>query len=198
MKLFLKLTLLVAVLGLTACGDNRYFGDAGMGSGAGAGSGAAGDPNSVAYFNETVGDRVLFEVDTSTLTAEGRATLDDQADRLLRERYPLEIAMAAAAAEDVDSAFEWIERAYALREPWLVFLEVDPRFDPLAADPMVDSVAGQQPHVRLLRRERRPGQRRSRYRRRRCFASRRAGRLRQGRRREEAHGTGARATGHQP
>ena len=84
MKLFLKLTLLVAVLGLTACGDNRYFGDAGMGSGAGAGSGAAGDPNSVAYFNETVGDRVLFEVDTSTLTAEGRATLDDQADWLLR------------------------------------------------------------------------------------------------------------------
>ena len=31
-----------------------------------------------------MGDRVLFEVDTSTLTAEGRATLDDQADWLLR------------------------------------------------------------------------------------------------------------------
>jgi peptidoglycan-associated lipoprotein len=84
MKLFLKLTLLVAVLGLSACGDNRYFGDNGMGSGAGAGAGAAGDPNSVAYFNETVGDRVLFEVDQSTLTASGRATLDDQADWLLR------------------------------------------------------------------------------------------------------------------
>ena len=84
MKLFLKLTLLVAVLGLTACGDNRYFGDNRMGGGAGAGTGAAGDPNSVAYFNETVGDRVLFVVDTSTLTDEGRATLDDQADWLLR------------------------------------------------------------------------------------------------------------------
>jgi peptidoglycan-associated lipoprotein len=84
MKLFLKLTLLVAVLGLTACGDNRYFGDNRMGSGAGAGAGEAGDPNSVAYFNETVGDRVLFEVDQSTLTAEARGILDLQADWMLR------------------------------------------------------------------------------------------------------------------
>ena len=35
MNTFLKLTLLVTVLGLSACGDNRYFGDARMG---GAGS----------------------------------------------------------------------------------------------------------------------------------------------------------------
>lgn len=85
MRLFLKLTLLVAVLGLSACGDNRYFGDNRMGgAGAGAAGAGAADPNSVAYFNETVGDRVLFEVDQSTLTVEARAVLDDQADWLLR------------------------------------------------------------------------------------------------------------------
>jgi len=84
MKLLLKMTLLVAVLGLSACGGNNYLGGSGSGAGAGAGTGAAGDPNSVAYFNETVGDRVLFVVDTSTLTDEGRATLDDQADWMLR------------------------------------------------------------------------------------------------------------------
>ncbi|WP_071672603.1 peptidoglycan-associated lipoprotein Pal [Nioella nitratireducens] len=85
MKHLAKLTLLVAVLGLSACGGNNFLGGGGMGAGAGgAGAGAAGDPNSVAYFNETVGDRVLFEVDQSTLTDQARATLDDQADWLLR------------------------------------------------------------------------------------------------------------------
>ena len=47
-------------------------------------AGAAGDPNSVAYFNQTVGDRVLFLVDQSSLTPTAEATLDDQADWLLR------------------------------------------------------------------------------------------------------------------
>ena len=85
MNTFRKLTLLVTVLGLSACGDNRYFGDARMGGAGGAGgAGEALDPNSVAYFNETVGDRVLFEVDQSTLTAEARGILDLQADWMLR------------------------------------------------------------------------------------------------------------------
>ena len=40
------------------------------------------DPNSPQFFSQTIGDRVLFEVDTSTLTAAGRATLDGQANWL--------------------------------------------------------------------------------------------------------------------
>ena len=36
-------------------------------------------PQSIAYFNQTVGDRVLFVVDQSTLSDEGRAVLDGQA-----------------------------------------------------------------------------------------------------------------------
>ena len=41
--------------------------------------GSAADPTSLAYFQQTVGDRVLFEVDQATLTAAGRATLNAQA-----------------------------------------------------------------------------------------------------------------------
>ena len=37
------------------------------------------NPSSPQFFSQTIGDRVLFEVDTSTLTAQGRATLDGQA-----------------------------------------------------------------------------------------------------------------------
>lgn len=37
------------------------------------------DPSSPVYFQQTIGDRVLFTVDSSSLTAEGRATLDGQA-----------------------------------------------------------------------------------------------------------------------
>ena len=43
----------------------------------------ASDPTSPQYFSQTIGDRVLFAVDTSTLTAAGRATLDGQAGWLM-------------------------------------------------------------------------------------------------------------------
>ncbi len=40
-------------------------------------------PNSPQYFSQTVGDRVLFDVDQHTLNANGRAVLDGQAAWLL-------------------------------------------------------------------------------------------------------------------
>ncbi len=89
-----KVLLIVAALGLAACNNpNRY----GAGSGADGASGAngagglngdgvatsgLGDPNnpgSVAYFNQTVGDRVLFVVDQSTLSDQARGVLNGQA-----------------------------------------------------------------------------------------------------------------------
>ncbi|KIN73416.1 peptidoglycan-associated lipoprotein Pal [Sulfitobacter guttiformis] len=88
---FLPMSLLVAVIALSACTNpNRFGGDsggpvnpnAGQPLGGGFGAGGANDPSSTAYFNQTVGDRVLFEVDQSTLTATGRATLDGQAQWL--------------------------------------------------------------------------------------------------------------------
>lgn len=73
---------LVAALGLTACTNPGRFGAGGAGAGTGADgfeAGSASDPNSVAYFNQTIGDRVLFAVDQSTLSDEARTVLVAQA-----------------------------------------------------------------------------------------------------------------------
>ncbi|MCX7561128.1 peptidoglycan-associated lipoprotein Pal [Sulfitobacter sp. F26204] len=89
MKRFLTYSLLIAALGLTACTNPDRFGsdslDAGTNTGTTGGiiPGSANDPASTAYFQQAVGDRVLFEVDQSTLTNQGRTTLDGQASWLL-------------------------------------------------------------------------------------------------------------------
>ncbi|PQO21821.1 peptidoglycan-associated lipoprotein Pal [Rhodobacteraceae bacterium WD3A24] len=77
---FTKLLIAVAALGLAACANPEQFGGGGAdGAGATAGQGDAGDPTSPAYFNERVGDRVFFTVDSSSLSDEARATLRAQA-----------------------------------------------------------------------------------------------------------------------
>ncbi len=88
---FLPMTVLVAAVALTACTNPNRFGadDALSGNPSGGAPlnaiqpGSANDPTSTAYFNQTVGDRVLFLIDQSNLTPEGRATLDGQATWLL-------------------------------------------------------------------------------------------------------------------
>ena len=83
MTLLRTATLLFALIALGACTSADRFGP---GSGGAAGGGALGsvdDPTSPAYFNATVGDRVLFAVDQSALTPQGQATLDGQANWLL-------------------------------------------------------------------------------------------------------------------
>ncbi|MFO6465661.1 peptidoglycan-associated lipoprotein Pal [uncultured Jannaschia sp.] len=78
--------ILVAGLALTGCANRLGgAGDGAVDLNAGAGgvvAGSANDPSSVAYFQQTVGDRVLFAVDQSTITPEGRATLAAQAQWL--------------------------------------------------------------------------------------------------------------------
>jgi len=81
-----KLLLSSAVLAMGACTNAAGLGGANTVDLTGAGATAVGspsDPNSVAYFQQTIGDRVLFLVDQSTLTAQGKATLDGQATWLL-------------------------------------------------------------------------------------------------------------------
>ncbi|QMU57891.1 MAG: peptidoglycan-associated lipoprotein Pal [Boseongicola sp.] len=73
----------VALTALGACTSADRFG-AGSGGAGGFGAdggvlGSASDPTSPAYFNETVGDRVLFAVDQSTLSLEAQSVLDGQA-----------------------------------------------------------------------------------------------------------------------
>ncbi len=76
--------LLVAAMALGACGGRQGADGAGEFGGVsdqtfGGGLGGAGDPTSVAYFQQSVGDRVLFVVDQSTLTPEGQSILAGQA-----------------------------------------------------------------------------------------------------------------------
>jgi len=70
---------LAAALAVSGCAG-RFANPDAAGAGAGAGGpGSAADPGSAAYFTQSVGDRVLFAVDQSTLSAAARTTLDEQA-----------------------------------------------------------------------------------------------------------------------
>jgi peptidoglycan-associated lipoprotein len=91
MNKLLTAVILIAALGLSACTRPDRFGagaddpTAGLPGAGGidtAGLGGPGDPNSPEYFNQTVGDRVLFQVDQSTLTPQAMAVLDGQAQWL--------------------------------------------------------------------------------------------------------------------
>jgi len=113
MKSILIPVTLVAALALTACTNPGRFGaDTGANANAGAANGAtasngaivpgsANDPTSPAYFQQAVGDRVLFEVDQANLTPAGRQTLDGQAAWLLTNgAYQAVIARRANAARE--------------------------------------------------------------------------------------------------
>lgn len=87
MRLMSKALLLTAVLAVAACNNpNRFAAGGGAGqAGNGISSsqlGDVGDPTSIAYFNQAVGDRVFFATDQSTLSDEARATLSQQAQWL--------------------------------------------------------------------------------------------------------------------
>jgi peptidoglycan-associated lipoprotein len=85
MRPITKVAAVGLIVALGACSNADRFG-AGAGAGAGAGGAGAGtmggasDPSSPAYFQSQIGDRVLFLVDQATLTSEGRAILDQQAN----------------------------------------------------------------------------------------------------------------------
>ncbi len=87
MKTWTKAVLTVAALSLAACSDTGGFGnddDFGTGTGADSGLGSSADPSSIAYFQEAVGDRVLFVVDQSTLNEQGRLVVLAQANWLMQ------------------------------------------------------------------------------------------------------------------
>jgi hypothetical protein len=53
-----------------------------------------------------------------------------------RERYvpPYAIAIVHAGLEQYDLALEWLQRCYEARDVHVVFLTVDPKWDPLRGD----------------------------------------------------------------
>jgi tetratricopeptide (TPR) repeat protein len=73
--------------------------------------------------------------------AEARTVLENLFQRAkLTYVSSLDIAIIHAALHEPDTAFEWIERAYAERADHLPYLKVNPRLDPLRADPRFDSL----------------------------------------------------------
>ncbi|MCL4105157.1 UNVERIFIED_CONTAM: hypothetical protein GTU68_018864 [Idotea baltica] len=88
MKLRSITVTLALILALGACTKGDRFGDqsdgfAGTGGPGAFDPGSPSDPTSIAYFNQTVGDRVLFEVDQSTVAASAQGILDAQAQWLI-------------------------------------------------------------------------------------------------------------------
>lgn len=82
MKLSTLAAVLAAVLALAACSNPRGAMTEGMGAGNGIATTALGDPSdptSIAHFNQRVGDRVLFVVDSSDLSGEAQSILRAQA-----------------------------------------------------------------------------------------------------------------------
>ena len=87
MSIFNKAALVAMGLTLAACSNNDMFGGEDQynsgNSGTGVEAGSVSDPTSIAHFQQVVGDRVLFEVDQSTLSEQGRLTVLSQANWLM-------------------------------------------------------------------------------------------------------------------
>jgi TolB-like protein/Tfp pilus assembly protein PilF len=61
----------------------------------------------------------------------------EQLEEISRRRYvsAYEVALVHVALGDKNRAFEWLERAYTQRADDLIYLNVEPRLDPVRADP---------------------------------------------------------------
>jgi adenylate cyclase len=78
-----------------------------------------------------------------------RAGQKDKARRVLaqlvasaKDHYvsPVYPAIVASGLDERDAALAFLEQAYADRSPWMVFLNVEPAFDPLRSDPRFASL----------------------------------------------------------
>ncbi len=87
MNITFKAVMVVSAFALAACNNPARLGGNGVdqsaGGAAGVIPGSANDPTSIAFFQQNVGDRVLFTVDQSTVNPEGQVVLDGQANWLL-------------------------------------------------------------------------------------------------------------------
>ena len=48
---------------------------------------------------------------------------------------PFAIAMVHAGLNEPDAVFEWLDKAFAVHDIHLIYLTVDPKWDPYRADP---------------------------------------------------------------
>ena len=86
MKHLKRASLILAMVAMGACSQNGLGGMGGggpNGSGAADAQGDASNPASPAYFQQSIGDRIFFAVDQSTVDASAQAALNAQADWLI-------------------------------------------------------------------------------------------------------------------
>ncbi|MCF6233726.1 MAG: peptidoglycan-associated lipoprotein Pal [Rhodobacteraceae bacterium] len=85
MNILSKFLTIGALLVVSACTGSNGFGNNGQGgSGGEISDGSASDPTSIAFFQQSVGDRVVFVVDQSSLTDVARSILGAQAEWMTR------------------------------------------------------------------------------------------------------------------
>jgi len=101
-------------------------------------------PEAIAEFRKAL---EISEGDTNELAALGQAyavshregearTILNQLKERSQQTYvqPMWIAVIHLGLGEKDQAFDWMQRAYDDRSAWLVYLKVDPLFDPLRGD----------------------------------------------------------------
>src|ERR1035438_1411133 len=101
-------------------------------------------PEAIAEFRKAL---ETSEGDTNELAALGQAfavshqegearTILDQLRERSRQTYvqPMWIAVIHLGLGEKDQAFDWMQKAYDDRSAWLVYLKVDPLFDPVRGD----------------------------------------------------------------
>ena len=99
------------------------------------------------------------------LATAGRASEAREVLRILetisRERYvpPHAMALVTLGLGDKDATFAWLERAYEARDVHLVFLTVDPKWDPLRSDARFTALLNRCDFMRTAGRQARPTER---------------------------------------
>jgi TolB-like protein/DNA-binding winged helix-turn-helix (wHTH) protein len=73
----------------------------------------------------------------------------DEIERLLRQmmeeanagtRRPFEVALVATMKGDHSLALEWLEKSYQHHDYWMLFINVDPEYDPIRSDPQFQAI----------------------------------------------------------
>ena len=63
-------------------------------------------------------------------------------ETLSRQRYvpPYALALVHAGLGEHDAVFEWLDRAFDVHDVHLIYLPVDPKWDPYRSDPRFEAL----------------------------------------------------------